>query len=364
MPSRAPALRPKTYAQLRAAVVTVVVNGRREIDRAWLETYAETGRLINEHVLPFRDRAGYGARIYEKLAADTGISERTLRQCSQFYRFYPIRSARSELGWGHYRLLIQIDDGARRKTIETEAIRKHWTTRDLETRVRAFNAVALAPADPAPAQPAELLTPRRGTPGLHPIVDLGDGLAIDLGFKFYRRLDATSKLRPDDIVQFDPSASPKTASTAASKVAAATTTDLFTYAATVRKIVDGDTLDIALAIAPGFEHQLKLRLRGLDCPEMSTAAGRAAKAFVDALIGVGDTVIVSTTKPDKYDRYLADVFVGGNFSQLSANDSQLKSPSQLSTLKSQPGADSIAVFLNNALLESGHAIRYDGGAKE
>lgn len=57
MPSRAITPTPKTYAQLRDAVVAVVVNGRRAIDRAWLDTYHETGRLINEHTLLFRDRA-------------------------------------------------------------------------------------------------------------------------------------------------------------------------------------------------------------------------------------------------------------------------------------------------------------------
>jgi endonuclease YncB( thermonuclease family) len=76
----------------------------------------------------------------------------------------------------------------------------------------------------------------------------------------------------------------------------------------IRRVVDGDTFVAAVMVAPGFSRELKLRLRGLDCPEMSTAAGRAAKLFVDGLIKAGDEV-VSTTKPDKYNRYLADVFL-------------------------------------------------------
>ncbi len=107
-------------------------------------------------------------------------------------------------------------------------------------------------------------------------------------------------------------------------------------------------------LAPGFTLELKLRLRGLDCPEISTAAGRAAKAFVDALLRPGDEVIVSTTKPDKYDRYLADVFIG-------------ESRDVAGLVEPGPGSTTPAtteIFLNNALLESGHAIRYDGGAKE
>ena len=123
------------------------------------------------------------------------------------------------------------------------------------------------------------------------------------------------------------------------KVEAATKAELFTYVATVRQVIDGDTLVVTLLFAPGWRHELKLRLRGLDCPEISTAAGRAAKKFVDGLLKAGDEAIVSTRRPDKYDRYLADVFVG------------------------EPGAEN-EVFLNNALLAGGYAVRYDGGAKE
>ena len=99
----------------------------------------------------------------------------------------------------------------------------------------------------------------------------------------------------------------------------------------------------ALAVAPGITLELKLRLRGLDCPEMSTAAGRAAKRFVDELVHAGDEVVISTTKPDKYDRYLADVFV------------RQSDEGQVTSDEMKP-----ELFLNNALLENGHAVRYDG----
>ena len=86
-----------------------------------------------------------------------------------------------------------------------------------------------------------------------------------------------------------------------------------------------------------------------------SAAGRAAKAFVDGLIRAGDEVIISTTKPDKYDRYLADVFVRQSRAD-SSESRDRTSVSGLSTLSSglsspdsQLGA--APTFLNNALLE-------------
>ena len=358
MPSRALTPTPKTYAQLRDAVIAVVVSGRQAIDRAWLETYHETGRLIHEHVLLFRERADYGAKTFEKLAADTAVSRRTLQECVQFYRCYPIWRDRAKLVWAHYKLLIQVADPAQRKALEAEAIKQEWTSPDLETRVRAYNAVALASDDPAAAEPVELLKPRCGVPGLRRVIDRPEGPSIDLGFKNYADPTAAApvKLKAGDIVRWD--------ETGLQKIADATPADLFTYRATVRKIIDGDTLDIAVTLAPTFTRDLKLRLRGLDCPEISTAAGRAAKAFVEALLKPGDEVIVCTTKPDKYDRYLADVFVTRDRApKLSAISSQPSAKSDSETDRRSLSAES-SFFLNNALLSAGHAIRYDGGAKE
>jgi micrococcal nuclease len=370
---------PQTYAQLRDAVIAVVVQGRQAIDRAWLDTYHETGRLINEHVLLFRERANYGAGVYEKLATDTGISKRTLQECAQFHRYFPIARQVAQLGWNCCRLICQVDDESRRTALVAEAVKNNWSSGEIVEQVRAINALAAAAGanGDAAVPAAELLTPRRGTPGLHPIVDRGSGPEVDLGFKFYRALGPTAKLTTKDIVRLDPSTSLRAGGVR--KVDRATKDQLFTYAATVRKVVDGDTLTVALAVAPGFTHELKLRLRGLDCPEMSTAAGRAAKAFVDNLVRAGDEVIISTAKPDKYDRYLADVFVrqsrARSFeSRDRAPASQLESSSQLlaaskrsedgSPFNFQPAANGSVLFLNNALLESGHAVRYDGGAKE
>ena len=301
MPARSLTATPKTYAQLRDAVVAVVVTGRLAIDRAWVGTCHETGRLINEHVLLFRDRADYGAKVYTKLAADTQISERSLRQCAQFHRCYPIWHGHAKLIWSHYQLLIQVADSAQRKALEAEAVRKSWTVPELSTHVRSYNAIALASDDTTSAPPVELLTPRCGTPGLRRVVERPDGLGIDLGFKNYADLTAApqARLKVGDIIRWDETPSTGIRAGGVKKVEDATPAELFTYRATIRKVIDGDTLDVAITLAPGFTRDLKLRLRGLDCPEISTAAGRAAKAFVENLIRPGDEVIISTTKPAK-----------------------------------------------------------------
>ena len=96
------------------------------------------------------------------------------------------------------------------------------------------------------------------------------------------------------------------------------------------KVVDGDTLWVKVVLEPGRWVKQKLRLRDLDCPEIDTPEGRAAKRFTESLVNSAHSLTISTTKPDKYDRYLADVFI-----------------------KTAAGEE---IFLNNTLLQAGHAV--------
>ena len=55
----------------------------------------------------------------------------------------------------------------------------------------------------------------------------------------------------------------------------------------------------------------KLRLRGIDSPELNTPEGQKAKKFAETRLNFAAAVIITTTKPDKYDRYLSDVWIDG-----------------------------------------------------
>lgn len=86
----------------------------------------------------------------------------------------------------------------------------------------------------------------------------------------------------------------------------------YAYAATVERIIDGDTwvLDIDL----GFDtHTIQhVRLRGADCPELNTDAGQAARKFVtDLLAQYADGLVVQTQKiPERsFARFVADVWL-------------------------------------------------------
>jgi micrococcal nuclease len=108
---------------------------------------------------------------------------------------------------------------------------------------------------------------------------------------------------------------------------------LFTYAATVRRVVDADTLDVDLDLGMRVHLHARLRVAGVDAPESWTDEGKAAAAYVRSVMHPGDPLVVTTQKPDKYGRILAAVSFSG-------------------------GCD-----LAEVLLELGHARPYDGGSR-
>ena len=54
--------------------------------------------------------------------------------------------------------------------------------------------------------------------------------------------------------------------------------------------------------------QQKLRLRAIDTPELSTSAGARVREAVIEMLAPVSFVVLTTSRTDKYDRHLADVF--------------------------------------------------------
>ena len=84
---------------------------------------------------------------------------------------------------------------------------------------------------------------------------------------------------------------------------------LYTYQAVVERVVDGDTLWTEIDCGFDIWVRQKLRLRGIDAPELSREEGMLVREWVERRIGEEPRVRVRTERPDKYGRYLADVFL-------------------------------------------------------
>ena len=83
-----------------------------------------------------------------------------------------------------------------------------------------------------------------------------------------------------------------------------------TYKATVVEVVDGDTMWVEIDHGFFMASTRKLRLRGIDAPELWTKAGGVAKAFVREVMDSVEFVVVYARSSDKYGRFLSDVYYG------------------------------------------------------
>lgn len=94
---------------------------------------------------------------------------------------------------------------------------------------------------------------------------------------------------------------------------------MWEYRAAVERVVDGDTLDVDIDLGFGIVMRERVRLAGVDTPEMRTPLGPAARLFVIRWIQERSPeaeqfpLVLRSKKPDprdKYGRYLAEVVRG------------------------------------------------------
>lgn len=297
----------KNYPALVRQVRTELDNLVAFVRVKSIECYWNIGRHIHHHILENKARAQYGALVLDKLSEDVGKDVSTLRRTLGFYRAYPqIRASRHELSWTQYRQLITIQDPGKRKQLEEQLIKKRFDTRKSQAFLN-FKKIELA-AKSDPDKPITRLAFTRGGLWTYGVVENPDEkgeFLLDLGFRVRKDFPEGKSLRlgKDDCVKTD------SASSSISK-ASAKKEELFTYKAQVEKIIDGDTLTALIDLGFDLSIQQKLRLRGIDCPEMDTGEGKGAKKFVQGRLNRLDFIVVKTFKDstDKYDRYLADIF--------------------------------------------------------
>jgi endonuclease YncB( thermonuclease family) len=78
------------------------------------------------------------------------------------------------------------------------------------------------------------------------------------------------------------------------------------YFGKVLKVHDGDTFEILIELGFGVEQMFKVRLDGIDTPELSTTKGKQAAEYVRQLIE-GKEVILMDSGPEKYGRARASI---------------------------------------------------------
>jgi len=132
----------KVYEAIRDALAEARTRVAVAVNVAMVSAYWEIGRQITEAI---GERAEYGRKLLmylsERLTAEfgQGFTVRNLQQMRKFYTTFPIAHAlRAQLTWTHYRMLMRIDNTARREYYANECVESGWTSRQLERQINSF----------------------------------------------------------------------------------------------------------------------------------------------------------------------------------------------------------------------------------
>ena len=121
---------------------------------------------------------------------------------------------------------------------------------------------------------------------------------------------------------------------------------MYQYKAQVKSVIDADTIDVLIDLGFGVHTMQRLRLYGIDAPEMKTEAGKIAKEYVKSVLLGADAsmfVYVRTLKDkkDKYGRKLAVVYFDPVSMLLDQDESKI---------------EMMASSFNLQIVRNGHAV--------
>lgn len=82
----------------------------------------------------------------------------------------------------------------------------------------------------------------------------------------------------------------------------------------IDRVVDGDTVYLTIDLGFYVNYRVKLRIEGIDAPEIrgpERPQGMIVKEYAKELLDLhqGDLILKTTRKPDKYGRWLGDIFM-------------------------------------------------------
>ncbi|MCB9772232.1 MAG: thermonuclease family protein [Candidatus Omnitrophica bacterium] len=291
---------PHLLANIRREIERGLIRFQALLEQQKVNNYWSVGRLINTHLRVHHVSRGEIGVLYQQLSRDLAIHERTLQQCEQFFRYFPKNTLRKGISWSHYRFLLSVSD---------EQKRLAWLDRILKENISA-DMMRLALMPTPKATEFNLKAPPRGqlfTYRLLPAEEINSFVVpwfVDIGFAGRCEAPrADAKLNNKYIYT-----SHKLKSGYQLKVSSARADELFTFQAKLKRVIDGDTFLVNVDQGFGYWSEQRLRLRGVDCPEMSTLAGQRAKVWAQRLLKDSNDIVVKTYKSDNWDRYLVDLY--------------------------------------------------------
>lgn len=309
------------YTKLLLEIKNYIQEAQNKVTREKVVLSWQIGKIIDEH-LSKNIKSNYGEKLFDQLEQDINIAKKMLYKMRNFYQSYPtLPKDDNKLNWSHYRILSGIKKDQERKYFEDLTKEQGWGTNRLQSEVAqsknilAKNNKEELPNGKFPKNDAKnsnskknsviaKLSAKRGQLFSYPLIKLEDAdkSCIDLGFNIFREVkEDLPKTSTIEVIKKKETYSLVKSNTSPHK--------FNTYKAYLERVVDGDTIRVTLDL--GFEtfHKEILRLRGIDAPEMSSAAGKKSFKILKDILEDIPFLIIKTTKIDIYGRYVADVYV-------------------------------------------------------
>lgn len=307
---------PTGFSELRNRITDILARGKERarlaVEHERVRTYWEAGGVLNGFLAA--NEPAYGKQVMKKLAVAVGLSERLLYDMADMRQKLKILPARAKLTWTHYKRVLPLKEAEAREFYLQAASDREWTVRELEANIKAdaYNKSASAKQNadnPGVLQAAEPMVFRavRGKLYISRIAERGGQAVLDVGFgKQFELDDGTPEgLKMGDLVR---SVKDPNAPEGYRLEPAASRRRTYVSRGSVYRIIDGDTLWASVGLGFKIRSDEKLRLRAIDTPEVNTAEGKRAQAYLEKTLSEAGEFVVTTQKIDLYDRYLADVF--------------------------------------------------------
>ncbi|MDI6731245.1 MAG: PDDEXK nuclease domain-containing protein [Candidatus Margulisbacteria bacterium] len=147
----------REYQELIETIGSLLQQARQKtfqvINNVLVRTYWEIGRLIVEYENNAGEKAEYGGKLFEKIAADLrkvygkGFSRSNVIYMRLLYlKYQKSQTLSDQLSWSHYVGLLGVTDDLTRTFYEKECVANRWSVRELERQINSmlFERLALS----------------------------------------------------------------------------------------------------------------------------------------------------------------------------------------------------------------------------
>lgn len=289
------------------------LHAQKLFEKLIIETNWKVGKFLDGEFTKGAIRSKDNAKLVSRLSKDLDRPMAHFYDVVRFYRAYPKLPSRIFLKWSHYNVLAGVTNHKKRQELEDMAIAEEISWKALHKIIlQETKAALLVKSDDQINKKGQLIC-KRGKPYHYKLIfskELNEAESkplIDLGFEVFQSLDRVEYSK-DSFKRGCQVATLVGKDKFLMKGAQSIKDDLYTYKARVLRVVDGDTLELKIDCGFGISTIQKVRLKGIDAPEIETVGGERVKEHLVEVFKNCTFIVVKTYWREKFGRFLVDIF--------------------------------------------------------